>query len=75
MSQNTGSFPALRVTRPRKQHRHLTAVDGVSFEVRRDEIVALLGPNGAGNTTIMPRCATGIPHGVPYAIPIGHDGA
>ena len=30
-----------------------TAVDDVSFEVRRSEIVALLGPNGAGKTTII----------------------
>ena len=28
-----------------------TAVDHVSFEVRRGEIFGLLGPNGAGKTT------------------------
>src|SRR5205823_1191794 len=30
-----------------------TAVQDVSFEVARSEIVALLGPNGAGKTTTM----------------------
>jgi ABC-2 type transport system ATP-binding protein len=30
-----------------------TAVDSVTFEVRRSEILALLGPNGAGKTTTM----------------------
>lgn len=41
----------LSVDRLKKSYGTTIAVDGVSFEVGRNEIVGLLGPNGAGKTT------------------------
>ena len=41
----------LSVSDLRKSFEHTAAVDGISFSVRRGEILGLLGPNGAGKTT------------------------
>jgi ABC-2 type transport system ATP-binding protein len=41
----------LRVEGVTKRYRGVTAVDGLSFHVERQQIMALLGPNGAGKTT------------------------
>jgi len=42
----------------RKRFGSLVAVDGLTFEVNRGEVVGFLGPNGAGKTTTM-RMLTG----------------
>ena len=48
----------IRANQLAKDYGRHRAVDGVSFHVRRGEIVGLLGPNGSGKTTIM-RILTG----------------
>jgi ABC-2 type transport system ATP-binding protein len=44
-------WTALQVSNLTKRYGDVAAVAGVTFSVRRGEIVGLLGPNGAGKTT------------------------
>lgn len=47
----TASTPLIHAQDLRKKFGMITAVDGVSFSIRRGECFGLLGPNGAGKTT------------------------
>ena len=49
----------IEVTRLTKYFGRLTAVDSISFRVRRGEFFGFLGPNGAGKTTTI-RMLTGL---------------
>ncbi|HKX46381.1 MAG TPA: ATP-binding cassette domain-containing protein [Planctomycetota bacterium] len=65
---------ALTLTDVTKRYRTVTAVDGLSFSVARQEIFALLGPNGAGKTTTV-RLIQGILAPDAGTIAFGVDGA
>jgi ABC-2 type transport system ATP-binding protein len=51
----------------------LVAVDGVSFEVGRGEVLGFLGPNGAGKSTTMKMIAGFLAPTAGTAIVCGHD--
>ena len=56
-----------------KHYGRIKAVDGISFQVRRGDILGFLGPNGAGKTTAM-RMITGFLEPDQGAIQVaGHD--
>src|SRR5262249_22014126 len=51
----------IKVSELTKRYARTTAVDHVSFEVEKGEIVGFLGPNGAGKTTTMRILTTYLP--------------
>ena len=48
----SGLPPILRLERVTKRFGGMTAIDDLSFTVRRGSRTALIGPNGAGKTTV-----------------------
>lgn len=52
-SEASAPFQGLEVAHMRKCFGELTAVDDLSFSVKRGEILGLIGPNGAGKSTCM----------------------
>jgi ABC-2 type transport system ATP-binding protein len=43
----------IKVTNLTKHYGNITAIDNLSFEIKKGEIIGFLGPNGAGKTTTM----------------------
>ena len=53
--------PQLELRGVTKRFGGVAAVDGVSFEIARGDIVGIIGPNGAGKTTLL-NCISGVYH-------------
>lgn len=45
--------PAISAARVSKRYGPVTALDGLTLDIRRGEVFGLLGPNGSGKTTFM----------------------
>ncbi|PYI51587.1 ABC transporter ATP-binding protein [Paenibacillus flagellatus] len=52
-ARHEGGEPVIRAVGLEKRYGSFTAVDRVTFDVRKGEVFGLLGPNGAGKTTTM----------------------
>jgi ABC transporter DrrB family efflux protein len=67
--------PVILVDRLGRRFGNLTAVDKVSFSVRRGAIFGLLGPNGSGKSTIIRMLCGVLEPSAGRASVLGHDAA
>jgi gliding motility-associated transport system ATP-binding protein len=63
----------IEVEKLTKKYAGLTAIDNLSFQVGKGEIVGFLGPNGAGKTTTMRILSSYLPATSGRASIAGHD--
>jgi len=70
---NTGNDVLIEVHNLAKHYGPIKAVDGISFEVRRGDILGFLGPNGAGKSTAMKMITCFLEPDEGTATVAGHD--
>ena len=63
----------IKVQSATRRYGNLTAVDQVSFEVNKNEIVGFVGPNGAGKSTMLKMLSTFIHPSEGTVSVAGHD--
>lgn len=63
----------IKVENLTKRYAGITAIDNISFEVEKGEIVGFLGPNGAGKSTTMRILSSFMPATSGRATIAGHD--
>ena len=63
----------IKVTELTKKYARNVAVDHISFEVQKGEIIGFLGPNGAGKTTTMRMLTCFLPPSAGSATVAGFD--
>ena len=56
---NQAAAPQLELRGVTKRFGGVAAVDGVTFEIAKGDIVGIIGPNGAGKTTLL-NCISGV---------------
>jgi len=64
---------AIQVNDLRRSFGPITAVDGISFQVEKGEVLGFLGPNGAGKSTAMKMLACFLTPDAGTAAICGHD--
>ncbi len=69
----TESAPMIQIENLRKVYGQYEAVKGITFTVRRGEILGFLGPNGAGKSTTMKVMTGLIPPTSGRVLMAGHD--
>jgi len=63
----------INIKKLRRSFGSVVAVDGVSFEVKKGEVLGFLGPNGAGKSTVMRMLACFLTPDSGTATICGHD--